>query len=87
MGLSIKNDETEQLVRKLAKQRGIGVTSAIKLAVNNQLLRDRFAPTDDWSRRLADIDAIQRRSSALPVLDHRTDDEILGYDSTGLPDC
>lgn len=87
MGLSIKNDETEKLVRELAKQRGIGVTKAIKLAVDNQLLRDRFAPTDDWSRRLADMGAIQRRSSALPVLDNRSDEEILGYDSTGLPDC
>ena len=87
MGLSIKNDETEKLVRELAKQRGIGVTKAIKLAVDNQLLRDRFAPTDDWSRRLADMDAIQRRSSALPVLDNRSDEEILGYDSMGLPDC
>ena len=87
MGLSIKNDETEKLVRELAKQRGIGVTKAIKLAVDNQLLRDRFAPTDDWSRRLADMDAIQRRSSALPVLDSRSDEEILGYDSMGLPDC
>ena len=37
MGLSIKNEETERLVRELAKRRGIGVTTAIRLAVSNEL--------------------------------------------------
>jgi hypothetical protein len=31
------------------------------------------------------IDAIIKRFAALPVLDDRTDDEILGYDENGLP--
>jgi antitoxin VapB len=34
----------------------------------------------------ASIDAIIARVAALPVLDNRTDDEILGYNSNGLPE-
>jgi antitoxin VapB len=35
---------------------------------------------------LADqLDAITLRCAALPVLDDRTEDEILDYDQTGLP--
>ncbi len=31
------------------------------------------------------LQAIGRRYNALPVLDHRPDDEILGYDDLGVP--
>ena len=35
---------------------------------------------------LADeLEAIARRCDALPILDHRSADEILGYDENGLP--
>jgi hypothetical protein len=33
----------------------------------------------------AAIDAIQVRVAALPVLDTRSDEEIIGYDENGLP--
>jgi hypothetical protein len=35
----------------------------------------------DWKK----VDAITRKLAALPILDSRTDDEILGYDRFGLP--
>jgi hypothetical protein len=42
--------------------------------------------TDRLARHLADeIRRMQRRLAALPRLDHRTDEEILGYDDVGLP--
>jgi hypothetical protein len=31
------------------------------------------------------VDAITRKLAALPVLDSRTADEILGYDEFGIP--
>ncbi|MFH1555732.1 MAG: type II toxin-antitoxin system VapB family antitoxin, partial [Pseudomonadota bacterium] len=34
---------------------------------------------------LEDLAAIQRRWNALPVLDPRSSDEIIGYDENGLP--
>jgi len=35
----------------------------------------------DWKK----VDAITRKIAALPVLDSRSDDEILGYDEFGIP--
>jgi hypothetical protein len=32
------------------------------------------------------INEIIARVSALPILDHRTDDEILGYNEIGVPE-
>lgn len=86
MGLSIKNDEAERLVRELARRKGVGVTSAIKLAARNELARELRTPTPDWGKRWSDIEQIQARSRALPVLDQRSDDEILGYGNDGLPE-
>jgi hypothetical protein len=34
---------------------------------------------------VAELDAIALRSPALPVLDERPEDDILGYDEHGLP--
>ena len=84
MGLSIKNDETEQLVRELARRKGIGVTSAIDLAVRNELA---ITPPlkKDPATLLEAVRKIQERVAKLPILDDRSADEILGYDDNGLP--
>lgn len=84
MGLSIKNDETEQLVRELARRKGVGVTSAINLAVRNELA---ITPPlkKDPAAILAAVRKIQERVAKLPILDSRSADEILGYDDNGLP--
>jgi antitoxin VapB len=86
MGLSIKNDETERLVRELARRKGVGVTTAIRLAASNELARELHSPAADWANRWRDIEKIQARSKTLPVLDNRSDDEILGYGDDGLPE-
>jgi antitoxin VapB len=86
MGLSIKNDETERLVRELARQKGIGVTKAIHLAASHELVREKYGSAADWERRLSDIEKIQTRSRALPIIDKRSDEEILGYGDDGLPE-
>ncbi|MFM9977840.1 MAG: type II toxin-antitoxin system VapB family antitoxin [Sphingomonadaceae bacterium] len=83
MGLSIKDPETERLVRALAAQRKTGVTLTIKNAVLVELSTPHHGREDDeWWRALKDI---QDRSRALPVLDARSPDEILGYDANGAP--
>jgi antitoxin VapB len=51
-------------------------------------LRERLERLEREHRRtrLADrLDEIARQTASLPVLDHRTADEILGYDHDGLP--
>lgn len=83
MALSIKDRETEQLARKLAERTGETITVATKRALEERLRR-----TGSDARKAAlleDLEAIRRRMSALPVLDNRTPDEIIGYDENGLP--
>ena len=83
MALSIKNHETERLARELAERTGVSLTEAITVALREQLAREE-------GRRKAtsirdELLAIGRRCAALPDLDTRRPDEILGYDEIGLP--
>lgn len=80
MALNIKDPETDRLVRELAELTGESITVATRTAVSERLqaLRRRTRPETD----LTDI---IRRGRARPLIDDRTEDEILGYDSSGLP--
>ena len=48
-------------------------------------LRSRPERALTQEERRARIEEISRRSAALPVLDKRSEDGILGYDENGLP--
>jgi antitoxin VapB len=85
MGLSIKNAEVETLIRQLADQRGISMTEALRQAVTHEIARDAEAKAAEVQAKIARIMAIARETAALPVLDPRSADEILGYDENGLP--
>ena len=81
MALSIKNVEAERLARELAKERGTTVTRAVITALEDALRRTRgrkIAP----SMKDAILE-ISERCAALPDLDARPADEILGYDERG----
>lgn len=83
MALSIKHPEADKLARQLAEATGESLTDAIIQALRERLRREqgRIRPP-----RLRDeIRAIRQRCAALPVRDHRSPDEILGYDEKGLP--
>ena len=83
MALSIKDRETEFLARQLAKRTGETITVATKRALEERLRR-----TGSDVRKAAlleDLEAIRKRLNALPVLDHRTPEEIIGYDENGIP--
>ncbi len=43
MSLEIHDEETSRLVRALAEKRGIGLTEAVKLAVEHELMREEAA--------------------------------------------
>lgn len=81
MALSIKNVEAERLARKLAKERGTTVTRAVTAAPEDALRRTRDRQNAPSMREA--IHEISERCSALPDLDTRTADEILGYDERG----
>ena len=51
----------------------------------DRLARQIASLTGEWPWDDAAIDAIIERFNALPLLDDRTDDEILGYGENGLP--
>ncbi|MBN9794813.1 MULTISPECIES: type II toxin-antitoxin system VapB family antitoxin [unclassified Pseudonocardia] len=81
--LNIKDAEADRLARELASETGESITQAVAVAVRERLERIRGRGA---SVGLAEeIDAIARRSAALPELDRRTSEEVLGYDDDGLP--
>jgi antitoxin VapB len=82
MALSIKDPETDRLARAVARETGETITQAVTKALAERLDRLRRRPR----RRLADeLDEIALRCAALPELDPRSADEIIGYDETGVP--
>ncbi len=83
MALSIKNKEADRLARELAQATGEGLTEAI-----TEALRERLVRVQGRKRRTRlheELRSIRRRCAALPVLDDRSPEEILGYDQNGLP--
>ena len=81
VALNIKNPHTERLAQLIARETGETLTQAVTIALEERLERlrgSRMAP--DTVQAILEIAA---RCSALPDLDKRTPDEILGYDETG----
>lgn len=83
MPLSIKNEDTERLARKVASVTGESLTEAIHKA-----LEERWGKLRANRRHQVLTDQIEdllRRVDSLPTLDARPEDEILGYDEHGVP--
>ncbi|HRC86646.1 MAG TPA: type II toxin-antitoxin system VapB family antitoxin [Thermoanaerobaculia bacterium] len=83
MALSIKHPEADLLARQLASLTGESLTETVLAALRERLRRvvgRVSAPSLEEELR-----AIGERCSRLPVLDPRSDEEILGYDEVGLP--
>lgn len=85
MGILIKRAETEEKIRELAERTGETITDAVDRAVHERLakvaLRERPGRVD-WQRleRL-----VSKVKSSPPMNEHLTDDEIVGYDESGVP--
>ncbi|MDX2236788.1 MAG: type II toxin-antitoxin system VapB family antitoxin [Hyphomonadaceae bacterium] len=84
MGLSIKNEDVEARVRRLAALTGEGVTEAIDNAVVERLARIEHTKSERARARLAALDAALARLGPRPPLDRKAIDEEL-YDEQGLP--
>jgi antitoxin VapB len=84
MPLSIKNDATERLARQVASETGESLTEAIHRALEERWQR---LETRRRSRILtSQLQDILRRVDALPSLDSRPANQVLGYDKHGLPE-
>lgn len=83
MAFSIKNNEADRLVREVMKLTGENLTEAIVNALQERLKRVR------GRRQILSVEErlnqILQRVDALPELEHRSADEIIGYDENGLP--
>ena len=83
MALNIKNPEADELARKLAERTHQSITEVVVGALRDSLAREiaRNQP-----RSLGDeLREIGQRCAALPDLDPRSPEEILGFDENGVP--
>jgi len=83
MAISLKDPEADRLARAVAARTGETLTGAITTALRERLarLKGRRQP-----RSLRDdLREIGQRCAALPTLDARPEDDILGYDERGVP--
>jgi antitoxin VapB len=84
MGVSIKSLEAERKLRRVARLLGKSMTATV-IELADGKLKELDAQRVRERRHRA-VDRIVRRVNALPVLDDRTADEILGYNKDGLFD-
>ena len=81
MAISIRNTLAENLAREVAKESGESMTQAIIHSLEDRLekLQGRREPNN----LLLEIREIGSRCAALPDIDKRSVDEILGYNENG----
>jgi antitoxin VapB len=84
MPLSIKSPEADLLARKLAATTGETMTEAVTIAIRERLAREERKVGSE-RQIIDDLMAIAHHCASLPVLDNRTEDEIMGWDENGLP--
>lgn len=83
MALNIRNQEAEKLAEAVAAMTGESKTQAVTEALKDRLKTlKRRKSRQHMSVRLNEI---AEHCAALPVLDTRSPDDILGYDESGLP--
>ena len=85
MALNIRDPEAQRLARALAKATGETMTQAVIKALQERLQRLRVRREVSRTARATRLMEHGKRFAALPVLDPRSPDEIIGYDEAGLP--
>ena len=81
--LNIKDPEVYRMARKVADRKGLSLTGAVREALREKL--ERESAEKETARRLEKLEQIVKGFPKLPILDDRTDDEIIGYDEIGIP--
>jgi len=80
MTLTIADQEALALARELARLRRTSMTEAVTSALREAVQRSRGRARP----RRARLDEISRHCASLPVLDDRSEEEILGYGPGGM---
>jgi antitoxin VapB len=84
MALSLKDPETDRLAREVAKLTGESLTEAVRTALAERLERERLRRGQPRRSLAEGLDALAKECAALPDLDPRSPDEIIGYDENGM---
>ena len=94
MRIDIRNSEVDRLVRELSELTGEDVTEIVIKSLTERLERERKSQKTDisvntgvgneeetlaFSSAKDELLAITKRFQALPTLDNRSEEEILGY--------
>lgn len=82
MALNLKSEVTHRHARELSKLTGETMAEAVDRALVERL--ERIRRTRERKAVVEQILEIGRECAALPVLDHRSPEEML-YDENGLP--
>jgi antitoxin VapB len=82
MTVLIKDEEADRMIRQLAERTGETITDAVKKAVSDRLAKTPLSE-QEIAERMRKIEAIVARADAMPTLDHRSADEIIGYNDKG----
>lgn len=82
MSLNIKDAQTDKLAREVADLAGESITEAIRRALEER--REKLKRRRRGRGLAEDLSDIGARCAALPDLDKRSADEILGYDKKGV---
>ncbi len=90
MALNIKDRETEEAVRLLARRRGLSLTEAVRQAVRSELNKDELSE-EEKARRIAEgrakLAALHKEFNIKPAAKSMTKEEmdaIIGYDENGF---
>lgn len=79
--LRIKDQEAYELATELARRSGGSLAEVVKQALREKLDRERDHRTR-IAQRLLDLG---EEAAQLPIIDPRSQDEIIGYDEFGVP--
>ena len=85
MALNIRNPKTEKLACDLAELTGETKTKAVTIALQERLDKEKQIRSTAEKFLFEELLEIAKHSGSLPVLDKRSEDEILGYDHRGVP--
>lgn len=83
MTLTINHPEANALAQELSEYMGESITDAVIIALRERLARAKAVGNPSLAEELLELG---RKCAALPRLDDRTPDEILGYNEIGLPE-
>ena len=81
MTININNSEADKLIRELEELTGENITDIIVKSLSERLEREKSQKSSATSPNLKqELLTIARRYQALPTLDNRSTEEILGYE-------